>query len=260
MFYSQILIFLFSTLQPNHSFAQEVFDKGYRLPTESVTKDFTLMALSLEEDFLTRYIIKTNYQINKDEAALIAHHILKVSACFNIDPWVLTGLVQKESSFQKDAVSSSDASGLTQFTNFGFQEVNDQLGFHGKAGATEASTFYFTQRLRECIDPNWTDLWIRAGLPEEDPNFYTVLKNQVKSDIPLALTYGAILLKTYVSYIDVKSIRNNSPLSLSETYYQALQIYNGEDGDAKVNYAKGVFNNLKALYPKEVNFPFLLDQ
>ena len=57
MFYSQILLFLLS-LQPNHGFAQEIFDKGYRLPNDSVSKDFTLMSEALEEDYLTKYIFK----------------------------------------------------------------------------------------------------------------------------------------------------------------------------------------------------------
>jgi hypothetical protein len=43
----------------------------------------------------------------------------------------------------------------------------------------------------------------------------------------------------------------------SEIYFQALQIYNGEEGDAKVRYAKNIFINLKNIYPQEVNFPFL---
>jgi hypothetical protein len=259
MIYSQILLFLLS-FQPNPAFAQEMIDKGYRLPNDSVSKDFTLMALALEEDFLTKYIIKTNYQVDKNEAALIAQNILKVSKCFNLDPWVLTGLVQKESSFKKDAVSATDATGLTQFTSSGFQEVNDQLGFHGKSGATDVATLYYSTRLKECIDPNWVDLWLRVGVPEQDPNFYSLLKAEVKADIPTALTYGAILLKTYVSFIDSRALKSDTPLSISETYFQALQIYNGEEGDAKVKYAKGVFNNLKTLYPKEVNFPFLQDQ
>lgn len=259
MLYSQILILLLSfRSSPSFADTETMVNKGYRLTNDSVLKDYTLMSLTLEEDVLVKYIIKTNYLVAKPEAREIAKNILKVSDCFHIDPWILTAMIQKESSFQKDAVSPTDASGLTQFTSSGFKEVNDQLGFRGREGATENSTIYFTARIRECIDPSWVDLWVKVGVPEEDPNFYTLSKTEIKQDISLALTYGAILLKTYVSSIDSRATRSETPMLTSEMYYQALQIYNGEEGDAKVRYAKAVFSNLKALYPKEISFPFLL--
>ncbi len=239
--------------------AAPVMDKGYRLPSESVSKDFTLMKLSPEKDYLVKYIIKTNYKIPKDEAQLIAENIIKASACFDIDPWILTGLIQKESSFKKDAVSPTNAAGLTQFTSLGFKEVNDQLGIRGKEGASESAITYYNTKIDECIDPDWVNLWQKVAVSEDDPEFFNLLKEEVKKDIGVAITYGAILLKTYVAYIDIKNIRNNVELPTSEIYFQALQIYNGEEGDAKVKYAKAIFQNLKNLYPNEVDFPFLAD-
>lgn len=239
--------------------ATPVIDKGYRLPKESIAKDFTLMKLTPEEEYLVKYIIKTNYKIPKEEAQLIASHILKVSACFNIDPWILTGLIQKESSFKRDAVSSTNAAGLTQFTSLGFKEVHDQLGFRGREGASESSITYFNSKINECIDSEWKDLWEKVGVAEDHPEFYNLLKEELKNDVNVAVTYGAILLKTYVAYIDIKNTRNNVELPTSEIYFQALQIYNGEEGDAKVKYAKAIFQNLKNLYPNEVDFPFLAD-
>ena len=84
-----LLISFFSTLTQ----AQEITDKGYRLPESSVTKDFTLMSLTPEVDELSKYIVKANYKIPKDEALLIASNVLKISACFKVDPWILTGLI-----------------------------------------------------------------------------------------------------------------------------------------------------------------------
>lgn len=238
------------------------FNKGYRLPGETVIKNFTLMKLTPEKHFLASHIVKINYKIPKAQALEIAHHILNISACFKIDPWVLTGLIQKESSFNKDAVSPTNAAGLTQFTSSGIKEVNDQLGFRGREGATENATLYFTSRIRDCIDPSWIDLWVRVDLPESDPEFYRQFKEEIKKDIPTAIIYGAILLKTYVAFIDLKASRSNEEsvdLLKSEIYFRALQIYNGEDGVAKVNYAKNVFKNLQGAYPNKVNFPFLAD-
>ncbi len=251
-----LLISFFSTLTQ----AQEITDKGYRLPESSVTKDFTLMSLTPEVDELSKYIVKANYKIPKDEALLIASNVLKISACFKVDPWILTGLIQKESSFKRDAVSPTNAAGLTQFTSSGFKEVNDQLGLRGRESATEVAINYFNTTIKECVDPNWIDLWTKPGVAEDHPEFYNLLKEEVKNDVPVAITYGAILLKTYVSYIDNKANKADLSLSTSEIYFQALQIYNGEDGDAKVKYAKNIFNHVKSMYPREFDFPFLAEK
>jgi len=262
MIYAKVILFLFS-LTTLSAFAEESIDKGYRLPGETVIKDYKLMKLTPEKSALASHIVKINYKIEKRMALEIAHNILSVSACFRIDPWVLTGLIQKESSFNKDAVSPTNAAGLTQFTSSGLKEVNDQLGFRGREGATENATLYFTSKIKDCVDPSWVDLWVRINLPETDPEFYRQLKEEIKRDIPTAITYGAILLKTYVGFIDSKSSRSTAEedidLPTSEIYFRALQIYNGEDGEAKVNYAKNVFKNLQGFYPNTINFPFLAD-
>lgn len=251
-----ILIFIIAT---SNAFTQIIINKGYRLSDESITKDFTLMKITPSIQFIAGHIVQVNYKIEKDEALEIAQNILTVSACFNIDPWILTALIQKESSFQKTAVSPTNAAGLTQFTSLGLKEVNDQLGLRGRTGATESAILYFSTQVKECIDPNWVDLWIKISLPEEDPTFYTLLKEEIKTNTTSAVVYGAILLKTFVAYIDNKNKNSEVKPLTSEIYYQALQAYNGEEGDTKVLYAKSVFKNLKAAYPNEVNFAFLAD-
>lgn len=260
MIYAKLILFLISLVTLS-AFAEESIDKGYRLPGDNVIKDFKLMSLTPEKIYIANHIIKINYKIPRHEAMDIAHHILNISSCLKIDPWVLTGLIQKESSFNKNAVSPTNAVGLTQFTSSGFKEVNDQLGMRGREGATENATLYFSTKIRDCIDPSWVDLWVRVEVPESDPTFYNLLKEEVKNDIKTAITYGAILLKTYVAYIDTKTNRldGEADIPTSQLYFQALQIYNGEDGDAKVKYAKNVFKNLQGAYPREVNFPFLAD-
>lgn len=232
-------------------------EKGFRLPNDSVSKNFFMMKRSPEINYLVKYIIKTNYKISKEDAFDIATNVVKVSNCFKVDPWVLTGLIQKESSFTRDAVSPTNAAGLTQFTSSGFKEVNDQLGFRGNDSATDAAILFFNTQILECVDPNWINLWVKVGVPESDEDFYNLSKEEIKKDVQTAVVYGAILLKTYVAYADIKASKLEKHPSMSETYFQALQIYNGEEGDAKVKYAKGIFLNLKSLYPVPVNFSFL---
>lgn len=239
--------------------ALEVSDKGYRFPTNLLSADYTLMKLTPTEESLAKDIKKINYKLSSEETTLYAKQILKVSQCFKIDPWVLTGLIQKESAFKKEAISPTGAAGLTQFTTLGFKEVHDQLGFRGREGASEAATQYLQSTLKGCIDESWVDLWNRIELKEEDPEYYNRLKKELMENSELAIVYGAILLKTYIAHTANRAERNESELQDSEIYFQALQIYNGEEGDAKVRYAKNIFINLKNIYPQEVNFPFLTE-
>ena len=246
-----ILAFTFSV----NAFDIEIVDKGYRIASESIMKDYTLMRLAPSQNVIAKHIVKTNYKINRDEADDIAETVLKVSSCLKVDPWVLTALIQKESSFHRNAVSDTNAVGLTQFTTIGFKEVNDQLGYRGRAGTSENVTLYLSSKIRKCIDSSWVDLWNRIRATESDPTFYNSLKNILKKDITASITYGAILLKTYLAHLDTRNEEDD--VSSSELYYKALQIYNGEPGVAKVNYAKTIFKNVQNLYPGDISFPFL---
>lgn len=241
------------------AFSGQTYDKGYRLPNEAVSGNYILMKLYPEHNSIAKHIYTTNYRVERSDALQMAKNIFKVAYCFKVDPWILTALIQKESTFQVDAVSSTNAAGLTQFTSSGFREVNDQLGIRGVKGATESAIVHFSSKVRECIDPNWIDLWEKVGVAHDNPDFFNLLKEQVKTDSLIAITYGAILLKTYLAYVTNKNKDAETPLSKSEVYFMALQIYNGEEGEAKVNYAKSVFKNLQKMYPAKTNFPFLQD-
>ena len=254
-FKSTLLLFILTTTFSANAFDIEIIDKGYRVAGDSIMKDYTLMRLAPTQNLIARHIVKTNYKINRDDADDIAETVLKVSSCLKVDPWVLTALIQKESSFHRNAVSSTNAAGLTQFTSIGFKEVHDQLGYRGRTGASENVTIYFSSKIRKCIDPSWVDLWNRIRAKEDDPTFYNSLKSILKKDITASITYGAILLKTYLAHLDTRNEEDD--VSSSELYYKALQIYNGEPGVAKVNYAKTIFRNIQDLYPNDISFPFL---
>ena len=237
--------------------AFQVKEKGFRFPNDLILADYKLMKLTPTIGSLSRNIKTINSNLENEEAKTYAKKILEVSQCFKIDPWVLTALIQKESSFKKDAISPTGAAGLTQFTAAGFKEVNDQLGFRGREGASETTTLYWKLTIKSCIDESWAELWHDVKLKEDDPEYYNILKQKLIDTPDVAIVYGAILLKTYVAHIANRAERNESELKDSEIYFNALQIYNGEEGDAKVRYAKNIFLNLKKIYPQEVNFSFL---
>lgn len=241
-----------------HSLSADDFnEKGFRLGSNSLSKKFFLMKKTPSPDFISDYIKKINSSVPIDEGLEISTEILRSANCFQIDPWILTSLIQKESSFKKTATSPTNAAGLTQFTTFGFKEVNDQLGFRGTEAASLVAILYFNSQLTSCIDSNWFHLWTRLAVPENHPDFYNLAKEEIKNDIQLAVVYGAILLKTYLGHIDQKRIKENIPMEMSEIYFQALQMYNGEEGNAKIIYAKNVFKNLQGFYPLPVIFSFL---
>ncbi len=225
--------------------------KGFRLPEKNITKDYTLMSKTPSTFTIETYILKSNIKIGSKDREEIARNILKVSECFKIDPWILTGLIKKESTFNRFAVSPTKASGLTQFTGVGIAEVNDQLGIRGEQGAPLSSIEYFNTQIKECINPTFKHLWDRIAVKNEDKLFNGMAKKEIMNDIELAIIYGGVLLKTYLAYTDLKS-----DAQLSQIYFLALQTYNGEPGIAKVNYAKAIFKNLESLYPSKTNFKF----
>lgn len=238
--------------------AQNV-DKGYRVGSSMVSSNVQLLSIPATNEAISLHIKKVNPKLKSELREEIANQIILVANCFLIDPWLLASLVQKESSYIRDAVSITGASGLTQFTNIGFKEVHDQLGMRGKLGATEGSIQYFNETLSTCVDQNWVHLWNKINLPEEDINFYVEAKEEIKQDTLLSLSYGAILLKTYMAVISIRANASDEVLTMAERYYYALQMYNGEEGDAKIRYARAIFKQLNLFYPNkdELIFNFL---
>lgn len=251
VFFRYVLIF--TIIFPICSFSNDT-DKGYRLPLDIISGKFLLMNKELSVKRLSNHISNTNYKIPTEEAIEIAEKILRVSSCFQLDPWILASLIEQESSFDKDAISRTGAVGLTQFTPIGIMEANDQLGYHGRVGAPDITSIYFSTAIRNCINPSWIDLWNRIEVKEDSAEFYDLLKLEIKKDITTSITYGGILLKTYLSHVKNKSSQMPAPLKTSEIYFQALVMYNGEPGEAKINYAKAIFLHLDEFYPKDLNF------
>lgn len=237
----------------------DIVDKGYRLQPTSAYKNYTFIPYRLDVVYMSRQIKRINYKLTDAEIDDLAKAISKVTMCLNIDTWVLAGLIQKESSFVKTAVSGTNAAGLTQFTTSGINEVHDQLGLNGIVGAPAEITEYYRNKIYQCINVKWVDPWKLVKVKPGHPQFINQIKTLLKKDTLIAVTYGAILLKTYVANMDNRNIVNNLGYTTADVYYYALQNYNGEPGDAKVRYAQTIFRHIVEMHPKPnmLNFPFL---
>lgn len=234
-------------------------DKGFRLKLQSIYKHYLFVPLILDEVWLARQIKRANPKLPDAEIQIIQKTIRKVSACFNIDTWMLTGLIYKESTFNKSAVSPTRAVGLTQFTSKGIQEVHDQLGKNGHVGAPEEITTYFRNKIYQCINPKWIDPWNMVKSIQGTNKFNEDIKAMLMKDHLLSITYGAILLKTFIAYLDNRNEVEGLKMTMPEIYYNAFQRYNGEDGDAKVRYAQTIFKLVKNMHPwpNKVTYPFM---
>ena len=79
---------------------------------------------------------------NKSYTRQISWKIYSVSTCLN-RPIIYNSLIYSESAYMSDAQSVTGAVGLSQFTNIGILEVNDQLGIRGMEYAQKIHTNIF---------------------------------------------------------------------------------------------------------------------
>lgn len=229
--------------------------KGYWVKPNSLAINYSLYRLKPTEEQINNHIKKVNPMLSSDERVELASNIIRITKCFGIDPWVFTGLVDKESSFRAKVVSPTGAAGLTQFTSIALKEVNDQLGLRGREGAHYKNIQYLNDKVKYCVNEGWVELWDRVSVESDHPDFYVQLKEELKNDIEASIVYGSILLKIYLSRINDREGDKN--LKKSSIYFEALKIYNGEEGDNKIIYAKDVMRNSIEAYPKDVQFSFL---
>ena len=76
---------------------------------------------------ITSYIVGHYKKVPIEEAELISKSILKYGVEHNVDPRLVAALIARESSFNRFAVSSSDARGLGQIKDFNYPalEISD---------------------------------------------------------------------------------------------------------------------------------------
>lgn len=80
------------------------------LPPATYTQSFD----SETESAVTRYVSSRAKKISQDDARTVAEAILKYSQQYDINPKLLTGMIERESGFDPTCVSPSNAQGLAQ--------------------------------------------------------------------------------------------------------------------------------------------------
>ena len=167
----------------------------------------------------------------------ISWKIYSVSTCLDIDPIIYSSLIYSESAYMSDAQSVTGAVGLSQFTNIGILEVNDQLGMRGMEYAREDTYKYFQTVIRNCISHqngifSYKNLWT-----------FSDQKRRLLLNADHSLIYGAIYLKLMLS---VARSRIKST-DIDTLYRIAIENYNG-DPPIKKAYAEGIIRRSKIFY------------
>ncbi len=167
----------------------------------------------------------------------IAWKIYAISSCLNIDPIVYSSLIFTESNYISLAVSPTGAVGLTQFTNIGIKEVNDQLGRRGSSYAKTTSMRYFNSVIKNCISElngisNYRKLWT-----------FKEQKKRLLENADHSLIYGAIYLKSLLSVAKYES----NQLDTQGLYFEALRRYNN-DPKVRDQYARKTLSRAGKFY------------
>lgn len=202
---------------------------GFMGGTKHVDQAFILYAgKQASQEKVTQYIKSVADGEDPDFShEQIAKMIVEVSSCFQIDSCVMTGLIHQESGDFDPKVRGENGYGLTQMTGAAIDEVNDQLGKRGTGNATAQAIKYFNSVLDGCVAPkfgmaSWEPLWTAAAKQKTSMKMYFVIN-------PLyGVTYGAALLKVYLSHRHVQSGAGNlaDQSYVKRVYSGALNDYN----------------------------------
>ena len=166
-----------------------------------------------------------NEGLDPSELIPLSKNVVKVSGCYGIDPVIFTSLVWRESNFKPSAMSETGATGLTQMTHRGIQEVLERLSplSHRRLGHLRALVKKcnpaFLERVPAMVSADTLAAW----------------KNSVTFSHTDALVMGALLLK-----INLASVKSSKlPFNRIAVYQDALEKYNG-DPKIKIQFAKDI--------------------
>ncbi len=197
--------------------------------TAHVKEKHLLFETSISKNFLKKYISE-RHQKNirdyvKENAAYVQNVALEISVmseCFHIDPFVFTALIERESSFRRNAVSPRQAVGLSQFTTIGIREVHDQLGLRGERHARSKTIQYYKSQINDCanqkLQKDFSWIWKNKKTEPE-------MKKLILKDTSLALLFGAILFKTKIAVMQATQSQNLDPFELHRF---TVEAYNGD--------------------------------
>jgi len=80
----------------------------------NIPTDFSSSADPQAQDTIYRYIKTRAKKISVDDMSLISESVMKYSQQYNINPKLVTAMIDRESGFDPASVSSSNAQGLAQ--------------------------------------------------------------------------------------------------------------------------------------------------
>lgn len=151
-------------------------------------------------------------KINPEIEINLAEVIFKAALATGLDPFVLTSVIKKESTFFPNAIGAGGAAlGLTQMTPIAFTELRNQLGLDSKFQGSSVEEFRKLVSNFFDGDEDKITRYLNWMSETKNPNKRKVVLKNVEYS---ALT-GALLLKHYLA------LRNGN-------YNLALQQYNGE--------------------------------
>lgn len=147
-----------------------------------------------------RYFSKKSSREIHDLAQEQAKLIVEISEIMGIDPFAFTGLIEKESKFNPEAISPGKAVGLTQIVRIAFKEIFHQLGVVKNQADYEAIE-YFQRSYNQArlIFPAIPPLSFYT--PHRSLSSYSLskLKKMLLNNQALSVLFGAIYFKVSLS-------------------------------------------------------------
>ncbi len=221
----------------------------------NVNMDFRIHKdLSKDEFLLSKYIYKRFLDIKKSDndylltfnskdlkvrSQRVADFIEVIANTFKIDSLILLGLLERESFFMEQAISHTNAAGLTQMTRWGIGEVMHQLGIvrnEADSKAVEVFRRYYNL-VKANIEPFYKIPGLDVLSKYNDKKYWTDTKSGVKKLLlengALSVVFGAIFIKALVaknckssSCLENFSLSNKKQAEIS--YEKSLISYNGD--------------------------------
>ncbi|HCY37858.1 MAG: hypothetical protein DKM50_00005 [Candidatus Margulisiibacteriota bacterium] len=108
------------------------------------SKSKTIYAADDDFQVIMSYIVGYYKKVPYDEAELIAKSIVKYGIEYDIDPRIIAALIARESSFNRNAVSITDAKGLGQIKSFNFSTLEIIDPFNIEQNVKGCTKHFFT--------------------------------------------------------------------------------------------------------------------
>lgn len=191
----------------------------------------------------------------------LSQRIAGAAYCYQVDPFVLTALIRKESIlYDQFALSPTGAVGYTQFTTIAVKEVSDQLGLRGNGVALKSTIEYLNAGLKsDCLAVNggyksfgskYVPLWKMAPANQYANGTSAQAKTMkfMLDDHPeYGIVYGAILLKVNLSLVKYGTrtgcIKQPAKLEMKDIFREVLMFYNGDHCGIQVKYQRDIMDD-----------------